>query len=460
MSFRKIVSRNPYTNQIIKEFPFIPTSELLQKIERSHEAYQVNKKIPLKKRVEKLKKLGNTLETNASKYAKLITTEMGKPSNAALLEVKKCANQCFYYADQATNFLRTERVKTEGKKTLVEYHALGPIYHLCPFNFPFWLTFKGVIPSMLIGNTVIHRNSDSTPLCGLAIEELMVGAGFEDGEFQNVFTSPEQTETIIGHKYVRGVSFTGSNGVGSIIGSLAGKYCKKSVLELGGSDPFIVLKDADIDLAVKLAMNTRLANCGQVCFSGKRFIIDEQIYEAFKTRLIEKVAQYKIGDPSNSSTQLGPLARADLVDNIHRQVQSGIEEGASLLYGGQRVEGPEYAKGNFYMPTVCEVPEGNILLKEETFGPVFALVKAKDEEEIVRIANDTEYGLGCSIISRDTSRAEELGSKIESGSVFINEFVKSDSRLPSGGVKNSGYGRELGVYGIHEFSNIKTVWVE
>jgi len=459
MAFRKIVSKNPYTNQVIKEFPFLPTSELVQKIERSYESYEINKKIPLKNRAEKLQRLGSLIDSNASKYAQLLTIEMGKPINAALLEVKKCANQCRFYAEHGGNFVKTERVKTEAKKSLIEYHPLGPIYHLCPFNFPFWLAFKGCIPSLLLGNTILHRNSDSTPLCGLAIEELMIEAGFEDYEFQNVFTSPEQTETILAHKYIRGVSFTGSNFGGSKIAAIAGKYCKKSVMELGGSDPFIVLNDADIDLAVDMAVSTRLANGGQVCFSGKRFIIQSDVYEKFKTKLIQKVAAYKIGDPSNPQTQLGPLARADLVENISKQVQEGLSQGATLLYGGEKPEGEEYTNGNFYMPTICEVSEDNILFREETFGPVFALIKVEKDADIVRIANNTEYGLGCSIISRNTDKAEELGQKIESGSVFINDFVKSDSRSPSGGMKNSGYGRELGVFGMHEFANIKTVWV-
>lgn len=456
-SGRAFQSRNPFTNKVIAEFSFLSNEELNTQIQRSWNAFRSYRQTDLATRREKLLKLASLIDENPEKYAQIVTEEMGKPFTAAVAEIKKAAVHCRYYAENAEAFMKPKLVETEHKRSQVEYHPLGPIFHICPFNFPFFLVFKGGIPALLMGNTLLHRPADSTPRCGRAVEELMIQAGFDNGEFITVYSSQEQTETILAHKNIRGVSFTGSTRAGRIIASIAGKYAKKAVMELGGSDPFIVLDDADLGKAVDLAMTSRLGNGGQVCFSGKRFLVDDKIYEQFKEKLLEKLPEYKIGDPMDKETLLGPLARPDLLENIDRQVKEGVSQGAKVLFGGKKPEEGELKEGNFYMPTLCEVDRENILMKEETFGPVFALTKVNGENDAIEVANDTEYGLGCVIVSENIERAEKVGQNIDSGFVFVNTVVRSDSRLPSGGVKGSGFGRECAEFGVYEFANIKTI---
>jgi len=456
-SGRAFQSRNPFTNKVTAEFSFLSNEELNTQIQRSWNAFRSYRQTDLATRREKLLKLASLIDENPEKYAQIVTEEMGKPFTAAIAEVKKAAVHCRYYAENAEAFMKPKLVETEHKRSQVEYHPLGPIFHICPFNFPFFLVFKGGIPALLMGNTLLHRPADSTPRCGRAVEELMIQAGFDNGEFITVYSSQEQTETILAHKNIRGVSFTGSTRAGRIIASIAGKYAKKAVMELGGSDPFIVLDDADLGKAVDLAMTSRLGNGGQVCFSGKRFLVDDKIYEQFKEKLLEKLPEYKIGDPMDKETLLGPLARPDLLENIDRQVKEGVSQGAKVLFGGKKPEEGELKEGNFYMPTLCEVDRENILMKEETFGPVFALTKVNGENDAIEVANDTEYGLGCVIVSENIERAEKVGQNIDSGFVFVNTVVRSDSRLPSGGVKGSGFGRECAEFGVYEFANIKTI---
>jgi len=454
---RAFQSRNPFTNKVTAEFSFLSNEELNTQIQRSWNAFRSYRQTDLATRREKLLKLASLIDENPEKYAQIVTEEMGKPFTAAIAEVKKAAVHCRYYAENAEAFMKPKLVETEHKRSQVEYHPLGPIFHICPFNFPFFLVFKGGIPALLMGNTLLHRPADSTPRCGRAVEELMIQAGFDNGEFITVYSSQEQTETVLAHKNIRGVSFTGSTRAGRIIASIAGKYAKKAVMELGGSDPFIVLDDADLGKAVDLAMTSRLGNGGQVCFSGKRFLVDDKIYEQFKEKLLEKLPEYKIGDPMDKETLLGPLARPDLLENIDRQVKEGVSQGAKVLFGGKKPEEGELKEGNFYMPTLCEVDRENILMKEETFGPVFALTKVNGENDAIEVANDTEYGLGCVIVSENIERAEKVGQNIDSGFVFVNTVVRSDSRLPSGGVKGSGFGRECAEFGVYEFANIKTI---
>lgn len=459
-NFRKIMSKNPATGEIYREFDFIGNQELLAKIDKAHEAFLHQKTLDNNQRVEKIERLAGLLERNATKYGKLITMEMGKPINLSVAEVKKCASHCRHYAENINKYLSPDRVKTDAKKSMVNYEPLGVIYQIVPFNFPIWLTIKGGLPSILLGNTIIHRNSDTTPMCGIAMEELFNEAGYESGEFQNVFTSPDQLDLIMSNKKVKGVSFTGSTQTGAIIASTAGKYIKKAVMELGGSDPFIVLPDADLEVATNLAVNGRLSNSGQVCIASKRFIVDERIYEPFKEKLVEKCEAYRIGSPEDPNTQMGPMARPDLLENIEKQIKEAIKAGGKLIYGGERINEGPLAKGNYIKPAIIEVEEGNPILIQETFGPVFALVKAKGEKDSIRIANETEYGLGAVIVTRDVDKGEKLAKEIETGTVFINENTRTDSRLPSGGVKNSGFGRENGDYGVKEFANVKTVWIK
>jgi len=453
---RKFISRNPFSGKLIKEFDFISQAELEQKLQKVSQGYLRNSTCEHKQVCQKLERLSQLIDTHKAKYAELVSTEMGKPISEALMEVSKASSHCHYYVKNKDKLLRPDMVHTEAKKSFISYEPLGGVYVMVPFNFPFWLTFKPVVPYLLAGNSVIVRNSDSTPLIGLAMEELFQKAGFDDFEFQNVLSSPEQLETIVGHPSISGVSFCGSTKAGSAIASVAGKYLKKCVLELGGSDPFVVLADADVKLAADLAMKSRMTNAGQVCFSAKRFLINEKVYDHFKGELIQRLEKIKVGDPLSNETQLGPLARSDLAQNLKEQIDKGVSEGGVIVY---KKDMKEFKDGNFFGPVIMEVKLDNCLCKEETFGPLFPLIKVKNEEEAINAANDTIYGLGAVVVSRDIKNAEEVARKIKAGMVFVNEVVKSDSRLPSGGIKQSGYGRDCGKYGVKEFANVKTIYI-
>ena len=450
---RKFISRNPFSGQLLKEFDFISQSELEQKLQRVSEGFLHNSTADNKNVLMKMERLASLIESNKAKYAELISAEMGKPINEALLEVTKAGSHCLYFAQNREKFLKPSLVSTEAKKSFISYQPLGGVYVMVPFNFPFWLTFKPVISYLVAGNSVLVRNSDSTPLVGLAIEELFQAAGFDRFEFQNVFSSPEQLETIVGHPSIAGVSFCGSSKAGSAIAMVAGKYLKKSVLELGGSDPFLVMADADIKLAVDLALKSRLTNAGQVCFSAKRFLVNEKVYEDFKGELIDRLDKVVAGDPMDPKTQLGPLARLDLIEKLGGQINKGVKEGGIIAFE------KDVKEPNFFGPVVIEVKSDNILCKEETFGPLFPLIKVQSEEEAIKVANDTIYGLGAVVVSRDVKNAEGIAARINAGMVYVNEVVKSDSRLPSGGMKNSGFGRECGKYGVREFTNVKTTYI-
>jgi succinate-semialdehyde dehydrogenase/glutarate-semialdehyde dehydrogenase len=460
LSFRNFQSRNSVTNELVAEFPFLSNDEVTKKIERSWQAFQTYSEKDLNSRAQILRKLASLIQENVDKYAKIMTQEMGKPINESKHEVQFGAKVAQDYADKAEKLLAPTVITTENKKSLVEYFPTGPIYIMVPFNVPFILAFVNTIPTLLLGNTVLYRPADSTPLLGKAIEELFIQAGFNNGEFQLFLTSPDQTELIISNKQVRGISFTGSTRAGANIASIAGKYTKKAVMELGGSDPFLVLDDADVEKAAQVATQSRLNNCGQICCAAKRFLIDDRIFDRFKEKLIENVSKVKPGDPTKSDTQLGPLARSDLRANIERQVKEGAKEGAKLLYGGKRPEDPELQRGNFYMPTIFEVErKDNVLFREETFGPVFALMKVKGEDEMVKLANDTDYGLGGTVMSENLERAQKIAKQIDTGSITINGPLMPDLETPFGGVKGSGFGRTLGEWGLHEFANIKTTMI-
>ena len=451
---------NPHTGQVIAEYTYISDDELLKKVERSYAAFTAYRKTDVKSRAAKLTKLSEVLLQNVQKYAEVITQEQGKPITEAIAEVKKAANHAQIYADNLADYVKDEVYNFEFKKSVVEYHPVGPIFHVAPFNFPFWLIFKGVIPAIAMGNTIISKTASVCPRTGQLAEEAFLQAGFTEGEFQYVLTTQDQSELIISHKHIQGVSFTGSTKGGASIASIAGKYCKKTIMELGGSDPFIVLADADVDLAVNTAIASRLKNGGQVCTCAKRFIVHENVYDQFRDKLAEKVKTLKVGDPMNKDTNIGPLTKKKVQEDIKNQVDQSVKEGGKVLAGGSIPEGEEYKNGFYYLPTVVEVQEGSILLKEETFGPVFPLIKVSNNDDILRIANDTEYGLGGVIISKDVEKAQELGRYVDVGALFYNAAVSSDSRLPSGGVKNSGFGRECGAFGVREFANIKTVVVK
>lgn len=451
---RNFISRNPFTNTTLKQFDFVSPADLSTKLSRMASGHEALVATDTKLFSKKLETIASLLEHHKKKYAELISTETGKPISESLMEVAKCRGHCQYYAKNRESMLSLHMVATEAKRSYVTYEPLGGVYVLVPFNFPLWLAFKPTISYLLAGNSVLLRSSDSTPLMGEALEELFNAAGFDSYEYQNVFSSPSQLEPIVSHQSVHGVSFCGSSRAGSVIASICGKYLKKAVLELGGCDPFLVLPDADITLAAQLAVRSRLANAGQVCFSAKRFIVHESLYESFKAELTEILAKVKAGDPLDPATQLGPLARADLLENLREIVGKSVEQGGKIVFQGKVPSG-----GQFFAPTVLEVTSDNVLCREEAFGPVFPLVRVKSTEDAVKIANDCQYGLGAVIVSEDVKRAEAIARKIQAGMVFINEVVKSDSRLPSGGIKNSGYGRECGKYGAREFTNVKTTYI-
>lgn len=453
---RNFVSRNPFTGKVLTQFDFISQNDLSKKLAQMKEGHQALVSSGPNQIAGKLENLSAFLENNRKKYASLISTEMGKPMKEALAEVDKSCAHCSYFAKNHDKLLRPEIVKTDAKTSYVSFQPLGGVYVMVPFNFPTWLTFKPVIPYILAGNSVLVRNSDSTPLMGAALEEAFQIAGFDSFEFQNVYSSPEQLETIISHPSVSGVSFCGSSNAGSAIAMMAGKYLKKSVLELGGLDPFIVLPDADVEEAVALALKSRLTNAGQVCFSAKRFIIHEAIYDEFKDGLAAALAEVKYGDPTSLEVNLGPIARVDLFEKLNNIIEESIKQGGIVAY---QKEINRHKTSTFFGPMVIEIKRSNILNKEECFGPVFPLLKVKSAEEALEIANDSVYGLGGNIITKDVKKAEEMAKQLQVGMAFINDVVKSDSRLPSGGIKNSGYGRECGKYGLREFTNIKTTYI-
>ncbi|KAL4484455.1 hypothetical protein ABPG74_019632 [Tetrahymena malaccensis] len=460
---RKFQSVNPSTNELIESFEFDSREEIESKINKGFEAFKAYKKVSVSERAARYLKFADILESHIDTIARTITEEMGKPIVLARGEVSRVAYHYKFYSQNAENFNKLNPVKTEADHSYIVFEPLGLIHIIIPFNFPFWLAFKAAASYMTIGNAVIVRGSDSTPRTTKLMKQFMELAGFGD-EFQIVYSKQEDLEYIVSNPKIRGVSFTGSSAAGSIIASTSGKYLKKCVMELGGSDPFILLEDANVDFAVEIAIKSRLKNGGQVCNSSKRFLIHQNLYESFKKKLIEYLQNVKIGDPLHEDTELGPLARKDLVDNLQKQIKQAIDEdSATLLYGNkfpQHLQG-KYQSGFFLEPVVMEVKNLNsVIMREETFGPLFALYKIKDAEEALQIANSSEYGLGSVIIAKDTYGAEKIAREIECGMAMINQVSLSDTRCSSGGVKRSGYGRECGEWGCHEFANIKTVWVE
>ncbi|EGR32128.1 hypothetical protein IMG5_095240 [Ichthyophthirius multifiliis] len=432
---RKFISCSPLTNEIIKEFDFITDSQLQNHIELSLKGYSIQKNLSFQQKYDRLHSLTSLIDQNFENYAKIITTETGKPITQSIAEVQKSSAHCKYIIENLDKLYKSERIKTEAKKSMILYQPLGIIHYILPFNFPFWFIFKGMISALSAGNSALVRVSDSTPLVGLAVQELFQKAGFDHFEYQNVFTSPSQLELICKNRHIKGIAFTGSTKTGSQIAQMAGKYIKKSTLELGGNDPFIVCEDADIDLAVNLAIKSRLANAG-----------------------LQKV---KIGNPFLAETELGPLARIDLLQNLEAQIEKSVQQGAKIAFGGNRCLQDVFPKGNFFQPTVLEnINSNNIANQEEIFGPVFSVFKVKNIEEAIQIANDSRYGLGACIVSKDLQKAEEIAKQIETGTVYVNDFVRSDSRLPIGGIKDSGYGRECGYHGALEFTNIKSMWIK
>jgi len=451
-----IESINPTTGEVLKTFAEMSPAEVDGALTDAQAAYREWRKTSLAERSERLRAAAGYLRAHRAELAKLATLEMGKPIVQAEAEVDKSALGCEYYAEQAAGMLADNPMPSTASESYVEYPPLGVILAVMPWNFPYWQVFRPIGPAVMAGNAMVLKHSSNVPQCSLAIEKVMREAGFPDGLFRALLISSRQVEPIIEDPRVRMVTLTGSDAAGRQVAATAGRCLKKTVLELGGSDPYIVLSDADLDLAAKTAAVARNQNSGQSCIAAKRFLVHEAVADEFEQRFVDAVAAMKVGDPMERSTQIGPLARADLVDTLDAQVQETLRQGGKLLLGGKRLERP----GFFYAPTiVTNVSPAMAMFREETFGPAAAITRVKSEDEAIALANDTIYGLGASLWTRNLEAGKKLARQIESGQVFINGMVASDPRLPFGGVKASGYGRELSTIGLRELVNIQTVWV-
>jgi succinate-semialdehyde dehydrogenase/glutarate-semialdehyde dehydrogenase len=404
-----------------------------------------------------MRKAGSLLRDGAGEYAALMAREMGKPVRDGSAEAVKCAGCCEYYAEHAERFLAREMVATEASRSFVTFQPLGVVLAIMPWNFPFWQVIRFAAPALMAGNGAVLKHAANVPGCALALEDLFRRAGFPENLFRTLLIGTDQVPAVIEHPLVRAVTLTGSEGAGRAVAAKAGAMLKKTVLELGGSDPYLVLADADLDAAANTSAKGRLVNNGQSCIAAKRFIVVESVRAEFEKRFVARMAAAKMGDPMDPATELGPMARFDLRDQLHRQVTESIARGAKCLLGGTIPAGP----GAFYPATVLtNVARGMPAYSEEIFGPVAAIIPARDEAHAIEIANDSDFGLGAAILTRDTARGEMIAEQfIESGTVFVNDAVRSDARLPFGGIKASGYGRELGSFGIREFVNIKTIVV-
>jgi acyl-CoA reductase-like NAD-dependent aldehyde dehydrogenase len=451
-----IESINPTTEEVMRTYDELSDAEVERALAQAHAAYQSWRGTSFAHRASTLKKAAAYLRSHKEELARLATLEMGKPITQAEAEVEKSAWGCEYYAENAEQMLADEHIKATGRDSYVAYSPLGVILAIMPWNFPFWQVFRPIAPAVMAGNALVLKHASNVPQCALAIERVMCEAGFPEGLFRTLLISGKRTLRVVEDPRIRLVTLTGSDDAGSQVAAAAGRHLKKTVLELGGSDPYIVLADADLDLAAKVGAVARNQNNGQSCIAAKRFIVVDSVAEAFEHRFIDAVSALKVGDPLERSTNIGPLARNDLRDALDRQVQASIGQGARVALGGARGTG----RGYFYQPTVLlGVTPDMAAFREETFGPAAAVIRVKDEAEAIRFANDSPYGLGASLWSNDLDKAQQLARQIESGSVFINGMVASDPRLPFGGTKRSGYGRELSLFGIRELVNIQTIWI-
>jgi succinate-semialdehyde dehydrogenase/glutarate-semialdehyde dehydrogenase len=452
-----ITSINPATGEEIKIFESLADEQIDEKLELATRAFRRYWKTPFSDRAKKMVRAAEILEEKKEEFARLMTSEMGKIFTAAVAEAEKCAWVCRYYAENAERFLSDEAAETGAARSYVRYQPLGPILAVMPWNFPFWQVFRHIAPGLMAGNVILLKHASNVPQCALAIEDVVRRAGFPEGTFQTLLVGSDKVQSVIDDPRVRGVTLTGSEGAGRQVGSEAGENIKKTVLELGGSDPFIVMPSADLEEAVNTAVTARTLNNGQSCINAKRIIVHGEIADEFERRYVEAMQALKVGDPMDEETDMGPLAMPQILDDVDEQVRKSVEAGAKILTGGK----PMDAEGNFYPPTVItDIPEDSPAYKEEIFGPVASLFRARDIDEAIRIANDTSFGLGASAWTNDPEEQEIFINEIEAGQVFINSMVASDPRMPFGGVKASGYGRELSVYGLREFVNVKSVWIE
>ena len=452
-----IASVNPATGQVLKTFEPLSDAQIQKKLQLAANTFPKFRKLSFAERGRMMARAGEILETEKETLGRLMTTEMGKTLKSAIAEAAKCAWVCRYYAESAERFLADEVVETPAKKSFIRYQPLGVVLAVMPWNFPFWQVFRFVAPGLMAGNVGLLKHASNVPQCALKIEEVLLRAGFPEGAFQTLVIGAQQVDAVLSDDRVAAATLTGSEGAGIQVGVSAAKRIKKVVLELGGSDPFIVTPHANLDQAIATAVEARIINNGQSCIAAKRFIVFDEIAEKFESGFVSKMKSLKVGDPMDPQTDLGPLSTADAVKSLHADVQKTIQAGARVLTGGQPIE----RVGNYYEPTVLtNIPKDSPAYREEFFGPVASVFRVKNIDEAIRLANDSRFGLGASAWTNDPKEREQFENEIEAGMVFINKMVASDPRMPFGGVKFSGHGRELGIHGIREFTNIKTVWVE
>ena len=451
-----IATINPATGEVVKTFTPLSEAQIEKKVQLAVSTFKAERKTPFGVRAKRMLKAAEILERDKDKFAHLMTLEMGKPYKAAVAEAVKCTTACRFYAENAERFMADEVVETGAKKSFVRYLPIGPILAVMPWNFPFWQVIRFAAPALMAGNVGLLKHASNVPQCALAIESLFLEAGFPEGAFQTLLIGSGQVDALLNDPRIVAATLTGSEQAGIQVGVGAAKRIKKVVLELGGSDPFIVMPSADLDAAVTTAVQARVQNNGQSCIAAKRFIVADSIAAEFERKFVAKMESLQIGDPFDEKTELGPLATPDAVKDIDRDVQATVKAGAKLLTGGH----PLKRAGNYYAPTVLtNVPKGSPAYSEEFFGPVASIFRVKDQDEAIRIANDVRFGLGASAWTNDDAERERFINELEAGMVFINKMVASDPRVPFGGVKASGHGREMAMVGMREFLNAKTVWI-
>jgi succinate-semialdehyde dehydrogenase/glutarate-semialdehyde dehydrogenase len=453
-----IATINPATGETLKTFESLNDTEIAAKLDLAGQAFEHYRKTSLQQRSHWLQKAAEILEQEKAEFAKVMTLEMGKPLKAAIAEAEKCALVCRYYAEHAASFLADVTVETDANKSFVRYQPLGVILAVMPWNFPFWQVFRFAAPALMAGNVGLLKHASNVPQCALAIEDIFQRAGFPQGVFQTLLIGAAKVADLMADERVKAATLTGSEPAGISLAVAAGKQIKKTVLELGGSDPFIVLESADLTAAVVTATTARMLNNGQSCIAAKRFIVAEAIADQFEKLLLDKFLALKVGDPMQPDTDLGPLATPGILQDLDQQVQAATKSGGKVLTGGHPISD---RPGNYYAPTIItDIPQDSAIAQEEFFGPVALLFRVPDIDAAIKLANAIPFGLGASAWTTNDQERDRLAEEIEAGSVFINGMVKSDPRLPFGGIKRSGYGRELSIQGIHEFVNVKTVWIK
>jgi len=457
-----ISSINPATGKVLQTFDSLDQQQLEAKLARAAEAFRHHRTTSFADRAEKMMRAAEILESEKQLFARTMTLEMGKPITGAVSEAEKCAWVCRYYAENAEQHLADEIVETNATKSFVRYQPLGVVLAVMPWNFPFWQVFRFAAPALMAGNVGLLKHASNVPQCALAIEDIFRRAGFVEGEFQTLLIGSDAVQSVLEDERVAAATLTGSEPAGRSVAAIAGKQIKKTVLELGGSDPFVVMASANLEEAVATAVKARTINNGQSCIAAKRFIVHEQIYAQFEEKFVAAMKQLRIGDPLDEKTDIGPLATAQILKDLEEQVNVSVARGAKLLTGGRRPDlSGDLASGNFYEPTVlADIPKDAPASCDETFGPVASLFRVGSVDEAIAIANATPFGLGSSAWTNDPNERDRFINELEAGSVFINGMVASDPRLPFGGIKHSGYGRELSYFGIREFVNIKTVWIK